>query len=72
MGFASRPWYACSRHDLCTGITTSTRTDHGTSGYVPTNQPGVAPVFAIHIQHLGIWHQGRDEEATERMGAHWA
>lgn len=47
MGFASQAWNVRSRNDICTGIKTGARTDHGTSGYVSTSQSGVALVFAI-------------------------
>ena len=49
MGFASWSWNVYSGDDLCQGIETGARIDHGTSGYVPTSQSGVASVFAIRI-----------------------
>jgi hypothetical protein len=64
MGFTSQAWNACSRNDICAGIKTGPRTDHGTSGYVLTSQSGVAPIFTIRIQHSGVWNQGRNEETT--------
>ena len=64
MGFASGPWNARGGHDICAGIETGARTDDETSGHVSTDQSGVASVFAVRIQHSGVWYQGRDEETT--------
>jgi len=64
MGFASRPWNARGRNDICAGIETGAQTDDETSGHVSTNQSGVASVFTVRIQHSGVWNQGQDEETT--------
>src|ERR1700723_2775134 len=71
MGFAGRPWNAYCRDDLCPGIETDARTDHESSGYVLASKSRVAPIFAIRVQHSGVWNQGRNEETTQRIGTHW-